>query len=49
MNGDHMVFRKLAAKGMSRSAKFQWCFFLVTSLVLYFLHDGPGDAANLLI
>lgn len=49
MNGDHMVFRKLAAKGMSRSAKFQWCFFLVTSLVLYFLHDGPLVIAGLFI
>lgn len=49
MNGDHMVFRKLAAKGMSRCAKFQWCFFLLTSLALFFLHDGPLVIAGLFI
>lgn len=49
MNGDHMVFRKLAAKGMPRSAKFQWCFFLVALLVFYFLHDGLLVIAGLFI
>lgn len=43
-----MALRKYATKGMSQAAKFQWCFFLIASLLLYFIHESPLVLAGLL-